>query len=187
MTNQRKLFVSNIDFEVNETTLKDMFGEHGTPLSVVIAVDKETKRSKGFAFVEMSSEDEAKKAVEALNDSKVNGRSMKVTYDKGSGGQTKSFSGGPNKRGGHGGKKQREMLPPIQRIQLFRKKTKSDPFTSDPKRTTDYRDVAFLAQYLSETGKIQSRKHTGLSAFHQRKITKAIKRAQSLGLMPYSR
>jgi len=56
----------------------------------------------------------------------------------------------------------------------------------DPTKTVDYRDVAMLNRFLSERGKILSRRLTGLSAYNQRKVAKAVKRAQHLGLIPFS-
>ena len=176
---KNKLFVSNIDFEVDTELLRSIFEEVAPTVSVVIAVDRETKRFKGFAFIEMETEAGATEAISALNEKVINGRPMKVCLDRGKGGQ-----------GGDGGRREqsrREYLPPIQRIQLFRRRKKLDPFLEDPRKTVDYRDISFLAQYMSESGRIQPRRHTGLSAYNQRKVAKAIKRAQALGLMSYGR
>ncbi|MCI5066664.1 30S ribosomal protein S18 [bacterium] len=71
-------------------------------------------------------------------------------------------------------------------MQLFRRKRKLDPFLEDPTKTIDYRDIALLSKFVSDRGKILSRRMTGLTAYNQRKVAKAVKRAQSLGLMPYS-
>ena len=178
----KKLFISNLDFDVSTDELRNMFSEFGGCISVVIATDKETKKSKGFAFIEMENEEDANKAIESLNNRVINGRPMKVCEDRG-----KSSSGGPGEgRGGSGEVKRYEPLPPIQRMQLFRRKKKMDPFLEDPTRTIDYRDVAVLSKFVSERGKILSRRLTGLSAYNQRKVAKAIKRAQNLGLMPFS-
>ena len=54
----------------------------------------------------------------------------------------------------------------------------------DPTKTVDYKDTAMLTRFLSERGRILSRRLTGLSAYNQRKVSKAIKRAQHLGLLP---
>ena len=175
----KKLFVSNLDFEISNDQLRDMFMELGGCISVVIATDRETKRSKGFAFVEMESDDNAKNAIEALNNKVVNGRPMKVVEDRGKG-------GGAADTDESGQRRPREFLPPIQRMQLFKRRRKLDPFAEDPTKTIDYKDVATLGRFLSERGRILSRRLTGLSAFNQRKLSKAIKRAQNLGLMPFS-
>ncbi|MCL4130203.1 UNVERIFIED_CONTAM: hypothetical protein GTU68_061504 [Idotea baltica] len=173
-----KLFVSNIDFDVTTDSLREMFEELGEVMNVVIATDRETKRSKGFAFVEMDSEEVATAAIEKLNNKNINGRQMKVSLDRGK----DKVEGGERRDN-----KKREYLPPIQRIQLFRRRRKLDPFTEDPTKLVHYTDVSLLSKFVSERGRILSRRMTGLSAFHQRKVAKAIKRAQSLGLMPYVR
>ncbi len=180
---KKKLFVSNLDFEVTEDQLLEAFKSVADPVTLTLAVDRETRRSKGFAFVEMPSEDIAKKAIDELNEKEINGRPIRVCQDRGKGGG----GGGHGKDEGSGGgeRRQREFLPPIQRMQLFRKKKKLDPFMSDPTKTVDYRDIATLGRFVSDRGKILSQRMTGLSAYNQRKVAKAIKRAQSLGLMPF--
>ena len=173
----KKLFISNLDFDVSNDQLRDMFTEIGPSVSVVIATDRETKRSKGFAFVEMQADEDALKAIEALNNKLINGRPMKVVEDRGKGG------GRSDGGDGEGGERKREHLPPIQRMQLFKRRKKMDPFLEDPNLTVDYKDVALLTKFLSERGKILSRRLTGLSAYNQRKVSKAIKRAQNMGLI----
>ena len=180
---KKKLFISNLDFEVTTDQLKELFEGIGTARSVVIAQDKETKKSRGFAFVEMASESDAQAAIEQLNGRELNGRGIKVAADKGKGG-----SGGGGFSGGSGGgdrRGPREYLPPIQRMALFRRKGKGDPFMEDPTKTIDYRDISMLTKFTSDRGRILPRRQTGLTAYNQRKVAKAIKRAQSLGLMPY--
>ena len=180
----KKLFVSNLDFEVDAPTLRELFSGVGQCLNVVIATDRETKKSKGFAFVEMDSDDDAQKAIEALNNKAVNGRPIKVVEDRGKGG---GHGGGEGSYGEGGGENRRyEPLPPIQRTQLFRRKKKLDPFMEDPTKSVDYKDVAMLSRFVSERGKILSRRLTGLSAYNQRKVSVAIKRAQNLGIMAAS-
>lgn len=177
----KKLFISNLDFEITTEQLRDMFTEVGACLSAVIATDRETKRSKGFAFIEMENDDLAKAAIEALNNKVVNGRPMKVVEDRGKGGG----SGSASDSGAEGGRKF-EPLPSIQRMQLFKRKKKLDPFIADPSRTVSYKDVSILSKFLSERGRILSRRLTGLNSYNQRKVAKAIKRAQNIGLMPFS-
>lgn len=180
---RKKLFISNLDFEITTDQLREMFSEIGPCLSVVIATDRETKRSKGFAFVEMETEEAARSAIEQLNNKVVNGRPMKVVEDRG-----KTSSGGGAGDGDGSGEAPRrfEPLPPIQRMQLFKRRRKLDPFMEDPSKSIDYRDVATLSRFLSERGRLLSRRLTGLSAYNQRKVAKAIKRAQNLGLLPFS-
>lgn len=74
----KKLFVGSLPFATKEDELKDFFSKVGTVESVAIIMDKMTGRSKGFGFVEMSSEEEAKKAVETLNGSELGGRKIVV-------------------------------------------------------------------------------------------------------------
>jgi small subunit ribosomal protein S18 len=176
----RKLFISNLDFEITSAELTDMFNEIGSTISVVIATDRESGRSRGFAFIEMETDEAAAQAIEQLNNKVVNGRPMKVVEDRG---KTGGATTGP--RGEEGGRRY-EPLPPIQRTQLFKKKRKLDPFLDDPNLVVDYKDVTLLSRFVSERGKILSRRMTGLSAYHQRKVSKAVKRAQNLGLMPFS-
>ena len=175
---KKKLFVSNLDFEVSTEQLLEIFSEIGSVASAVIATDRETRRSKGFAFVELDKEEDVPRCIEQLNNKVINGRPMKVCEDRG------KPSGGEH--GSGDGERKREYLPPIQRMQLFRRKKKLDPFMQDPSVTVDYKDVAMLSRFLSERGRILSRRLTGLSAFNQRKLSKAIKRAQNAGLLSFS-
>jgi len=175
----KKLFVSNLDFGVTVDQLREAFSESGNCLNVVIAVDKETKRPKGFAFVEMEREDQASAAIEQLNGRSLNGRSIKVVEDRGRTAPSDNHEGGEGRQRG-------EMLQPIQRMQLFKRRKKLDPFMEDPNRTIDYKDTAILTKFLSERGKILSRRLTGLTAYNQRKVSKAIKRAQNMGLIPFT-
>jgi small subunit ribosomal protein S18 len=179
---KKKLFISNLDFEVTSDQLRALFEEVGPCISVVVASDRETKRSKGFAFVEMDREEDAKKAIDALNNRQLNGRPMKVCEDRGK----NSGPVGASSEGGQEGGRKFEPLPSIQRTQLFKRRKKLDPFTEDPTKSIDYKDVAMLSKFVSERGRILSRRLTGLTAYNQRKVSKAIKRAQSLGLMAYT-
>jgi small subunit ribosomal protein S18 len=177
----KKLFVSNLDFEITVDKLREMFTEIGPCISAVLATDRETKRSKGFAFVEMERDEDAGKAIETLNNKLINGRPMKVAEDRG-----KTGAGAPSSEAGEGGRRKFEPLPPIQRTQLFRRRKKLDPFIEDPTKTIDYKDLSMLSKFLSERGKILNRRLTGLTAYNQRKLTKTIKRAQQLGLLPFA-
>ena len=93
MTN--KVYVGSLSFDTTEDTLKDLFSQAGTVNSVSIIIDKFSGRSKGFGFVEMSSEEEAKKAIEMFNGKELDGRSIivdeakpmvKKSFDRGGGG-----------------------------------------------------------------------------------------------------
>lgn len=74
----KKLYVGNLPFSVTEDDIKDLFSSAGEVKNVKIIVDQDTKRSKGFCFIEMSDERGAKKAVETLNDIDVGGRTINV-------------------------------------------------------------------------------------------------------------
>lgn len=180
--NKKKLFISNLDFEVTSEQLRELFDEVGPCVSVVVAADRETKRSKGFAFVEMTREEDAVKAIETLNNRTLQGRPIKVCEDRGKNSGPVSMEGA----GGGDAPRRFEPLPAIQRMQLFKRRRKLDPFCEDPTKSISYRDVAMLSKFVSERGRILSRRLTGLTAYNQRQVSKAIKRAQSLGLMPYT-
>ena len=77
-----KLFVGNLDYTVTSEELKNMFSEFGNVVDAVVITDRETRRSRGFGFVEFGSEDEAKKAVEAMNGKDINGRKINVNEAK---------------------------------------------------------------------------------------------------------
>ena len=66
-----------------------------------------------------------------------------------------------------------------------RPRRKSCPFLSNPDLTIDYKDVELLKRFISPRGKILPRRITGVSAKYQRKLTRAIKRARSIALLPY--
>ena len=76
------IFVGNISFSSNEDDLREVFSEHGEVASVKIIKDMETGRSRGFAFVVMSNDDEAQKAIDALNDFDLQGRKIKVNQSR---------------------------------------------------------------------------------------------------------
>lgn len=97
----RKLYVGNLGYDVNGQDLEQMFGEHGTVDSVSVITDRDTGRSKGFGFVEMSSDDEAQAAIAALDGKDLQGRAMKVNEAKPRVGTGGGGRGGP--RGGSRG------------------------------------------------------------------------------------
>jgi RNA recognition motif-containing protein len=73
-----KLFVGSLAWATNDDSLKDFFAAVGNVVSANVIMDRETNRSKGFGFVEMSSDEEAKKAVEELNGKDLDGRAIVV-------------------------------------------------------------------------------------------------------------
>ena len=72
------LYVGNLDYAMTDDQLKQIFEEAGNVASATVITDRQSGRSKGFGFVEMASEEEAKKAIETLNGKDIQGRSMIV-------------------------------------------------------------------------------------------------------------
>jgi RNA recognition motif-containing protein len=102
-----KLYVGNISFNTSNQDLNDIFGEFGAVESANVVEDRETGRSRGFGFVEMSSKSEGEAAISALNGKEVDGRELKVNEakpreDRGFGGGGGGGRGG-NRGGGGGG------------------------------------------------------------------------------------
>lgn len=77
MTN--KLYVGNLSYDLSEDQLKTMFGQYGAVEEVKLIVDRETQRSRGFAFVTMETEEEASNAMSNLAETEVGGRPLKVS------------------------------------------------------------------------------------------------------------
>lgn len=73
------LYVSNVSFNTSEEDLKDLFSQFGTVTSAKIITDRETNKSRGFAFVEMSSTEEGNKAISGLNNKQIDGRALSVS------------------------------------------------------------------------------------------------------------
>ena len=92
-----KLYVGNLTFDPTEDDLKGLFGKIGAVQSATVIKDKYSDRSKGFGFVEMTNDEEAKKAIEQLNGNDFKGRSIKVNEAK-----PMEKRDGPRK-GGYGG------------------------------------------------------------------------------------
>ena len=74
----KKLYVGGLSYDTTEATLKETFAQAGTVESAVIIIDKISGRSKGFGFVEMSSDEEAQKAIETLNGKELDGRTLTI-------------------------------------------------------------------------------------------------------------
>ena len=103
-----KLYVGNISFRTTEDDLRDLFSAHGNVSSATMVTDRDTGRSRGFAFVEMSSDAEAKAAIQALDGQTVDGRTIQVNVarpreDRGGGGGGGGRGGGGGYGGGGGG------------------------------------------------------------------------------------
>ena len=77
-----KLFVGNLSFDVIENDLQDLLSQHGPVNEVNVIMDKMTGRSRGFGFVEMSSDEEAQKAIEMWNGKDFDGRKLTVNEAK---------------------------------------------------------------------------------------------------------
>ena len=74
----KKLYVGNLNYRVTSSELQEMFGEFGTVVSAQVIEDRETGRSKGFAFVEMGTDEEAQAAIDGLHDKEHSGRPLTV-------------------------------------------------------------------------------------------------------------
>ena len=74
-----KLFVGNLPYAITNQEITDMFAAHGAVTSATVVTDKYSGKSKGFAFVEMENDDEAQKAIEALNRQEMGGRNIIVS------------------------------------------------------------------------------------------------------------
>ncbi len=95
-----KLFVGGISWDSTEDSLKDFFAQAGNVVSTTIIKDKFSGRSKGFGFVEMSTEQEAKDAVEKLNGQSLDGRPITVSEARPREDKPGGFGGGNSYRGG---------------------------------------------------------------------------------------
>jgi len=106
----KKLFVGGLSYDTTDATLKETFSQAGTVESATVIIDKMSGRSKGFGFVEMSSEEEAKKAIEMFNGKEIDGKNVTVNDARPlearprEGGFRRDFHGG-DRRGGFGGRR----------------------------------------------------------------------------------
>ena len=80
--NSNKLYVGGLPYEVTNDRLQELFSAHGTVESASVITDRETGRSRGFGFVEMSSQEEAQQAIDKLNGTDLEGRSLTVNEAK---------------------------------------------------------------------------------------------------------
>lgn len=94
----KNLFVGNMSFQTSESDLRALFEPFGQITRVHIAMDRETGRARGFAFVEMANDEEAAKAIAALDGKDVGGRNLKVNEAR-----PKTERSGPPRGGGGGG------------------------------------------------------------------------------------
>jgi RNA recognition motif-containing protein len=114
----KRLYVGNLSYQVDSSELEQMFSAHGSVQSAEVVSDRMTGRSKGFGFVEMGTDEEAQKAIAALNGQQNNGRALTVNEAKpreerprGGGGGGGGYGGGGggrgDRRGGGGGGRDR--------------------------------------------------------------------------------
>ena len=108
----KKIYVGNLSYSVTNDSLAQKFADFGTVDSAKVVIDRDTNRSKGFGFVEMSNDDEAEQAIAKLNGTEFEGRQLNVNEARpqapreggGGGGGRGGFGGGPrgggNNRGG---------------------------------------------------------------------------------------
>ena len=96
-----KIYVGNLSFDTEESDLRKAFEEHGSVDSVAIITDRDTGRSKGFGFIEMSDDTQAQAAIDGMNDKEFMGRTLKV--NKARPRNDNRGGGGGGGRGGGGG------------------------------------------------------------------------------------
>ena len=97
----RNIFVGNLTFGATEDSVRSLFEAHGTVDRVSIVTDRDTGRSKGFGFVEMSNDEEGDRAIEALNGRDLDGRNLTINQARPR--EDRGFSGGGGGRGNSGG------------------------------------------------------------------------------------
>ncbi len=95
----KKLYVGNLSYETTDADLEQLFAAFGTVQSAQVIMDRDTGRSKGFGFVEMGSDQEAKAAIAGLSGKEVGGRSLTVNEAR----PKEDRGGGRGGRGGYGG------------------------------------------------------------------------------------
>ncbi len=107
-----KLYVGNLSYDTSNQDLSDMFAPWGTVESATVITDRDTGRSKGFGFVEMSSRSEGEAAIQNMSDVEVGGRRLTVNEARPreersgggfGGGSRGGYGGGGNRGGGYGG------------------------------------------------------------------------------------
>jgi len=177
-----KLFIGNFSFSVTDDQLREFFSKFGSVSTCKVMTEGIGGRSRGFGFVEFENPDDAQKAIQEADGALWEGRALKVSEDR---------SGrGPRERGD---REYEERQAPIgyfraQPLDLgIRKKKKMDPFEENEEVKIDYKDPKLLMRFMSERGKILPRRMTGLTSYHQRQVTRAIKRAQQIALLPVVR
>jgi RNA recognition motif-containing protein len=92
----KKLYVGSLSYDTTQQSLQDAFAQAGTVASATVIIDKMSGRSRGFGFVEMSTDEEATKAIEMLNGAELDGRKITVN-------EARPMAERPQRRGGFGG------------------------------------------------------------------------------------
>src|SRR3954447_24487314 len=90
----RKLYVGNLPYEIGETELQELFARAGAVETVTVMRDQMTGRARGFAFVEMGTDEEAQNAITQLNDSQLGGRNLTVNEARPKAARSGGFGGG---------------------------------------------------------------------------------------------
>jgi cold-inducible RNA-binding protein len=101
----KNIFVGNLNFSATESSIRSLFEPYGNVERVSLVTDRETGRSRGFAFVEMTDSAEADRAIAGLNGTDLDGRTLNINEarPKAQGGGGRGFGGGGGFRGSHGG------------------------------------------------------------------------------------
>lgn len=99
----KKLYVGNLAYEITDANLEELFAQFGAVRSAQVIQDRDTGRSKGFGFVEMSEDNAARAAIEALNDKEHNGRRLAVNEARPREDRPRGGGGGGRRGGGYGG------------------------------------------------------------------------------------
>ena len=184
-----KVFVGNFSFALDEAALTEYFSKVGEVSSCRIMREGPGGRSRGFGFVEFESQDDAKKAIEELNGSLWEGREIKVSEDRSNRSGGASSASDSSNSGSYQKEERSSAATGYFRAQPLdlgiKKRKKADPFDEDKTIAIDYKRPKVLAKFMSERGRILPRRMTNLSAANQRQVSRAIKRAQHLALLPY--
>ena len=97
------IYVGNLSYDTTDASLRTAFEAHGEVSSAQVITDRDTGRSRGFGFVEMPSGDEARAAIEALNGTELDSRTLNVNEARPRGDRRGGSGGGGGGRGGYGG------------------------------------------------------------------------------------
>jgi len=98
-----KLYVGNLSFQTSEDDLLDLFSQAGNVASASLVTDRDTGRSRGFAFVEMASKEEGEAAINQFNGVEIGGRALTVNEARPKESRGGGFGGGGGRGGGRGG------------------------------------------------------------------------------------